>query len=146
MSAQPATAPPVTVPTAARRGAGRVITAWFLAAVGSVVAVVVIATTGKAIGVSHAQQLGVGPLMLLTVFGVAAGTVGWTVVSRWAADPEASLRRLVPAVLVVSYVPDLLLGLGSVSGGAAVTLAVAHTAVFAVTIPVLRRLLPPAAR
>jgi hypothetical protein len=122
----------------------RVIAAGLVAAIGSAVAAVLVGMIGKSVGVAHAQQLQAGSLASLTVLGVLVGTAGWTVISRRAANPEAVLRRLVPLVLIASWVPDLLVGLGSVSGGAALTLAVAHTAVFAVTIPLLSRLIPPA--
>ncbi|HWD83324.1 MAG TPA: DUF6069 family protein [Kribbella sp.] len=45
----------------------------------------------------------------LTVLGMAAGYAGWTTVARRSAHPAAVLRVLVPAVLLLSMLPDLLL-------------------------------------
>jgi uncharacterized membrane protein YbjE (DUF340 family) len=143
MSAPQVTAPATGV-AATRLPLGRIAVAGLSAAVGSAVTAILIATVAKAAGVSHAHQLQPVPLAVLTVLGVLVGTAGWVVISRRAASPQVLLRRLVPLVLVVSWVPDLLVGLGGVSGGAAFTLALAHAAVFVVTIPVLARQLEPA--
>jgi hypothetical protein len=78
------------------------------------------------------------------VVGVVLGAVGWNVVRRRAAKPAAVLRVLVPAVLVVSFAPDLILGgrLPGSSAGAVLALMVMHVVVTAVVVPTYLRVLP----
>ncbi|MET9224387.1 DUF6069 family protein [Lentzea sp. NPDC003310] len=77
-----------------------------------------------------------------TVLGILLGTLGWYLVRRFARDPRKVLRVLVPAVVVVSWIPDL----GILAGGAApvnsIALILMHTIVAAATVPVLSRVLP----
>ena len=47
----------------------------------------------------------------LIVLGVLAGGLGWQLVRTRAARPGRLLSRLVPAVLLLSFIPDLLLGI-----------------------------------
>jgi hypothetical protein len=78
----------------------------------------------------------------LTVLGVLAGTVGWLAVRRFAAQPRAVLRVLVPAVVVLSFVPgviQLAAGTGPVD---VVGLWVMHLVVAIVTVGTLLRVLP----
>jgi hypothetical protein len=87
----------------------------------------------------------------LTVQGVLAGAVGWAAVRRWARRPAAVLRKLVPAVVAVSLLPDVALLFNDMqpsTGGLGVAaLIVMHLATAAVAVPVLARVLPlPAAR
>jgi Family of unknown function (DUF6069) len=69
-----------------------------------------VATLAKDLGASP----GFAPLTLpvfgaFTAAGVTAGWLGWHQIQRRAARPWAVLRVLVPAVAVLSLVPDLLL-------------------------------------
>ncbi len=92
----------------------------------------------------HGSQTGLmliayGPL---TAIGVIAGTAGWASVRHYAAQPRAVLRVLVPAVVVVSLVPGVVLlflgnGIGNVVG-----LWIMHIVVAVVTVAVLSRVLP----
>ncbi|MGW6442220.1 DUF6069 family protein [Lentzea sp. NPDC055074] len=81
-----------------------------------------------------------------TVIGIALGTLGWYLVRRFAGDPRRVLRVLVPAVVVVSWIPDL----GILAGGASLVNSLAliamHTVVAAATVPVLSRVMPLDAR
>jgi hypothetical protein len=74
-----------------------------------------------------------------TVLGMIAGWVGWSIVQRRARDPRRVLTVLVPAVVVVSFVPDLLLlGLGFIPGttpAAVVALMAMHVVVAVVAVP-----------
>lgn len=72
---------------------------------------------------------------------VRAGAVGWLVVRRVVTRPSAVLRWLVPLVVVVSLVPDVLLGL-ALGWGGAVALGLMHLAVAAVAVPAYRYFLP----
>ncbi|MEO6085351.1 MAG: DUF6069 family protein [Umezawaea sp.] len=117
------------------------------AAIGSVLANTVIALLAHAAGASpDFQPLQFGTYLSLTVVGVLAGAVGWQVVRRRAANPAALLRRLVPAVVVVSLVPDVVIGFDDtypgVSWGAVAALMLMHVAVALVAVPVYRRFLP----
>ncbi len=115
-----------------------------IAAVGSVLAVVVVGLVGKALGAPDVMQLSTPALATLTIVGVAVATLGWVLISRRHGGARL-LRVLVPVVLLVSFVPDLLLGVSGTAWGAVATLMCAHLAVFLVTIPVLARMLPPEA-
>ncbi len=114
-----------------------------LAAVGSAVAVVAFAEIAKAAGVSAEHQLRATSLIFTTVVGVVFGTLGWVLICARAGDPRRVLRILVPVVAVVSFVPDVLIAAGGTTWGAAVTLALAHVVVFAVTIPLFLKFLAP---
>ncbi|MEH0110360.1 DUF6069 family protein [Tersicoccus sp. MR15.9] len=88
-----------------------------------------------------------GPLTLpaqamLTVIGLVVGWIGWRLVQRRARDPRRTLRVLVPAVVLVSFVPDvLLLALRFIPGTTTVgvlALMVMHLVVAAVAITAYR--------
>jgi hypothetical protein len=134
--------------TPAARSSGLAVTAGILAA--AVVAVAVnalIAVIAHGFGASDEfQPLQFGAYAFLTVAGILIAAAGWAAIRRWTKRPSAVLRWLVPAVLVVSFVPDLAL-LGSdaqpgTSGFAVVALIVMHINVAAVAVPVFRRVLP----
>ncbi|MBG0855729.1 hypothetical protein I2W78_28765 [Streptomyces spinoverrucosus] len=77
----------------------------------------------------------------LTALGVLGGSVGWTLVRRFSADPERLLRRLVPSVVVLSFVPDFFLfGEGEVTG--VVALLLMHVAVAVIAVPTYYRVMP----
>ena len=109
------------------------------ATVAAVVAALAVAALGKALGAAETQQLTPGAIGFMTVLGVVVGAVVWQVVLRRARTPERVLQRLVPAALLVSFLPDLALGAGGSPWSAVVTLMVAHLAVFAVAVPILAR-------
>ncbi|MFF4507019.1 DUF6069 family protein [Streptomyces sp. NPDC001401] len=70
-----------------------------------------------------------------------AGSAGWALVRRLSRDPERLLRRLVPSVVVLSFVPDLFeFDEGKVTG--VVALLLMHVAVAAIAVPTYRRVMP----
>ena len=81
----------------------------------------------------------------LTVIGVLAGAVGWRLITRRSARPAALLRRLVPVVLILSFIPDVLL-LASGAPGAnlagVLALMAMHIAIVAIAVPLFRRYMP----
>jgi hypothetical protein len=80
-------------------------------AVGSA-ATAVVAAIAHAAGVSHTfQPLTAGAYIGLIVVGVVAGCAGWQLVRARVSDPGKVLRRLVPVVVLVSFVPDLAIGI-----------------------------------
>ncbi len=114
-----------------------------VAAVGALIAVAVVALLARAAGVpASVKQLQPSAYLPLVVLGVIAGAVGWQVTSHRARHPRRTLSRLVPAVLAVSFVPDILLGVGGSPWSGVAALIVMHLAVAAVALPVYARLLP----
>jgi hypothetical protein len=59
---------------------------------------------------SDFQPLTLGGLIGPTVLGLLTAVVVWELVRRRAGDPVAVMRRLVPIVVVLSWVPDVVLG------------------------------------
>lgn len=117
------------------------------AVVGGLVAGIVIAialdTIVAAITHGAGASRAFSPLKLqsygaLTTFGILAAAVGWNLIRTKASDPRKMLRWLVPVVLLITFVPDLLIGAlgtmageswGAVSGPMAMHAIVAVTAV-----------------
>ncbi|MFI5736389.1 hypothetical protein ACIA49_40110 [Kribbella sp. NPDC051587] len=81
-----------------------------------------------------------------TLIGVAAGFEGWRRVVRGAERPAAVLKVLVPAVVLVSFVPDVvLMATGFIPHSStlgASALAAMHVVVAAVAVPVYRIICP----
>ena len=131
--------------TTTRTPAGKIALAALIAIVGGLVGNTIVAQVALAAGASEEfQPLTVGAYGFFTVVGVLAGLVGWLVVRR-RAHAAATLRWLVPAVLVLSLVPDVLLGFSDrpgVSWGAVVALMVMHVVVAVVAVATFSRLLP----
>ena len=88
-----------------------------------------------------------GPVVMWTLVGSVVGAVGWRVVVTRSARSRAVLARLVPAVLVLSLVPDVaLLASDSVPGRTTAgvgALMVMHVVTAAVVVAVCRRAMPP---
>jgi Family of unknown function (DUF6069) len=79
----------------------------------------------------------------LTIIGVLAGTLGWSLIRRRAANARATLRTLVPLVTVLSFIPDVLLLVTGVADVVnMVALLVMHVIVAAVTVTTASRVLP----
>ena len=90
------------------------------------------------------QPLTVGAYGFLTIVGVVAGLIGWLLVRR-TRNASATLRWLVPTVLVLSLVPDVLLGFSDrpgVSWGAVLALMLMHVVVTVVAVATFSRLMP----
>lgn len=131
-----------TVP--AERTATRSRTRTILTLSAAVVVAIAANAVVAAVAVTTGAPATYGPLTLpayglFTALGVIAGWIGWTLVQRKAHDPRRTLSILVPAVTVVSFVPDvLLLVLGFIPGtttGAVIALMVMHLVVVAVAVP-----------
>jgi hypothetical protein len=89
-------------------------------------------------------------VIMLATIGITAGMIGWLIVRRLASRPAAVLRVLVPAVVLVSLVPDILLGLSKSEPGTTwagvVGLMAMHLAVAAVAVVSFAKFLPLPAR
>ena len=92
------------------------------------------------------KPLQVSSFAALTVLGVLAGAIGWAVIRGRAGDPRRLLVRLVPAVIAVSLIPDLALGVGRLEAnttwGGVATLMLMHLAVATCAVTAYRLLLP----
>ena len=81
-----------------------------------------------------------------TVLGLLIAVVVWELVRRRAGDPVAVMRRLVPAVVVLSLVPDVVLGAthgeAHTTWGEVAALMVMHLFVAAIGIGLFSQLLP----
>lgn len=88
-------------------------------------------------------RMGLSPASYLpaTVIGLLLGTVGWFVLARRA--PKA-LRVVVPAVLVLTWVPDLLLLTAGATAANVIGLMLMHLVVTAAVVTALRPTLTPA--
>ncbi|MET8761941.1 DUF6069 family protein [Lentzea sp. NPDC004782] len=105
----------------------------------------VVALVARALGADAAVIQGLTPqaYVFLTVVGVVVAAGAWAVIRRKAARPNALLRKLVPAVVAVSLVPDVLLfGIPGASPIGVVALMLMHVVVAAIAVPVFRTVLP----
>ena len=136
---------PAAGATTSKTPAGKIALAAVIAIIGGLVGNTIVAQVALATGASEEfQPLTVGAYGFFTVVGVVAGLVGWLVVRR-RDNAAATLRWLVPAVLVVSLVPDVLLGFSDrpgVSWGAVAALMLMHVVVTVVAVATFSRLLP----
>ncbi len=106
-------------------------------AVGSA-ATTAVAATARAAGVSHTfKPLTAGAYVFLIVVGVLAGCLGWQLVRARASDPGKLISRLVPLVVLVSFVPDIAIGISGAdhaTWGAVFALIGAHLVVAAAAV------------
>jgi hypothetical protein len=107
----------------------------------------VIALAAVALGASSAFAPLSPPVFLaFTALGIAGGYVGWRIVRRVAPRPARVLRVLVPLVLVLSWIPDVILGIVQFIPGtnltAVLALALMHAVIVAVAVPVYARISP----
>ena len=89
-----------------------------------------------------------GPIVLWTVIGALVGAAGWRMIVNRSARSAALLRRLVPTVLAVSFIPDVALLVtrampGTTTAGV-VSLMVMHLVTAAIAVTAYRRAMPPA--
>jgi hypothetical protein len=138
-----------TAVTTSRTGESRLLVA------GGLVAAAIVATALNAAVAAIAHAAGASSelraLQLqsyagLTVLGVLAGAAGWAIVRAGTRSPRRVLRLLAPAVVLVSFVPDVLVGVSDGMPGAgwggAVALMVMHVVVAAVAVGTYLRVLP----
>ena len=106
-----------------------------------------IAALGHAAGASHQfQPLQAPAFVSFTLLGIVIGAAGWAIVRRRAAHPRALLRRLVPTVLALSFIPDLAMLVSSYlphsnTAGVLALLAM-HIAVATIAVTAYTRALP----
>jgi hypothetical protein len=113
----------------------------------AVVVNAIVAAIAHAAGASDGfQPLHLATYAVFTVFGVLAAAAAWAIISGRSAHPARLLRTLVPVALIVSLIPDIMVGISDslpgTSWGAVIALMVMHVVVAAVAIPAYQRLLP----
>jgi hypothetical protein len=105
-----------------------------------------IAAVAHGAGVSHAfSPLRPGAYIALIVLGVLGGAVGWQIVRSRAARPARLLRTLVPVVVILSFIPDLAIGItGSdhATWGGVIALMAAHVVVATAAVTSFATFLP----
>ena len=128
-----------------RTTTSRALLAGLVATVAALVGNTVVALIALAAGASEDfTPLTPGAYGFLTVVGVIVGLGGWLVVRR-TTNAAATLRWLVPTVLVLSFVPDILVGFSDragVSWGAVVALMAMHVVLTVTAVATFTRLLP----
>jgi hypothetical protein len=136
-----------TTVTRAPARTGRVAALLAAGVVVAGIATTVIALTARMVGAGDAfPPLQPYVYLPFVVLGFAAATAGWAIVRVRAARPASVLRILVPVLTVLSFVPDVALGVlafipGTTTTGA-IALGLMHLAVVGVAVPVLARALP----
>jgi hypothetical protein len=87
-----------------------------------------------------------GPIVMWTILGALLGAAGWRLVVR-SARSRALLTRLVPTVLVLSFLPDLaLLATDTMPGqtpAGVLALMVMHVVTAAIVVTAYLRVMPP---
>ena len=121
----------------------RAATAVVVVTIAASVVNLVISSLAQAAGADPADYRGLAPAayVSLTFLGAVAGVLGWIAVRAKADRPAAVLGRLVPAVVIVSLLADVAVGV-SVGWTGAIALGLMHVAVAAIAVPVFRRALP----
>ena len=134
-----------TADAVSRAKASTVFLAGLVAVIVALVGNTVVARVALAAGASESfQPLTFAAYSFFTVVGVVAGLIGWLVIRR-TSNAAATLRWLVPTVLVLSLVPDVLLGFSDrpgVSWGGVAALMVMHVVVTVAAVATFSRLLP----
>jgi len=108
---------------------------------------VVIARIAHGAGVTHSfAPLHFATYTSLIVLGVIGGAIGWQLVRTRATNPHRLLARLVPLVLLLSFVPDVLIGItkaetGTTWGGVLALMAM-HIVVATAAVGSFLRFLP----
>lgn len=126
-------------------------TSWIVLAVLAAIVVSIAVNTGIAFATKSLDaggtQVGLMPAAYApaTALGIIAATVGWSIVRHRSARPTALLRVLVPAVLIVSLIPGVVLLVLGNSVLDVIGLWAMHLVVTVVTVTVLSRALPVSA-
>jgi hypothetical protein len=133
------------MPTETRTSTGKVVL--------GVAGAIVMAAAGNAVVSFVAQKLGADPNaveglkpqghVVLTAVGVLIAAVAWASIRKRAEDPARTLGRLVPIVVVLSFLADVpVFFLPGASAVGVFALMVMHVVVAAVAVPIFRRVLP----
>lgn len=138
---------PATAPGVRRTGPLVVIGGVLAAIVASAIVEAVVAAIARAAGASDDfQPLQASAFVFFTVVGLVVGSIGWAIVRRSSKNPEALLRKLVPTVVVLSFIPDLAMLISDykphASAVGVVALLVMHVVVAAAAVFAFPKVLP----
>jgi uncharacterized membrane protein (UPF0182 family) len=114
-----------------------------VAAVASAVVNTVISLLAQALGADASKIMGLTPPLYIgfAVIGLLIAALAWSAVRAKASNPAAVMRWLVPAVVLISLIPDALVAVGmSAVGG--IALGLMHLVVAAAGVAAFRRFLP----
>jgi hypothetical protein len=131
--------------TETKAGTGKVVL--------GVLAAIVVASIGNAAVSFVAQALGADPnaveglkpqgYVVLTAVGVIIAAFAWASIRKRAEDPARTLGKLVPIVVVLSFLADVpVFFLPGASLVGVLALMLMHVVVAAVAVPIFRRVLP----
>ena len=88
-----------------------------------------------------------GPIVMWSVLGALIGAFGWRLIVNKKADSRALLSKLVPTVVVLSFIPDVALLVSDAMAGqttaGVIALMVMHVVTAAVVVTAYRRVMPP---
>ena len=121
----------------------RAATAVLVVSIAASIVNLAISLIAQAAGADTADYQGLTPgaYVSLTFLGALAGVLTWIAVRARAERPSLVLGRLVPAVVLVSLLADVAVGV-SVGWTGAIALGLMHIAVAAIAVPVFHRALP----
>jgi hypothetical protein len=99
---------PPAATSAVRPGLPVVIGGILAAIVAASIVDAVVAAIAHAAGASDDfQPLQPSAFIFFTVVGLVFGAIGWAIIRRTSKNPEPLLRKLVPTVIGLSFIPDL---------------------------------------
>lgn len=112
-----------------------------IAAVAAGIVNALIALGAIALGAEAVGGLQPIAYIAFTIIAAIAGAAGWHIINRRAHRPAKVMRWLVPAFLLVSFIPDIAVGIamGWLVAGA---LGLMHVATITIAVLTYRRLMP----
>ena len=113
----------------------------------AVVNVVISAVARSAFDVSSDfQPLTPGPIVMWTILGALIGAAGWRLFVNRSADSRALLNKLVPTVVVLSFIPDVVLlatdAMPGTTTAAVLSLMFMHLVTAVIVVTAYRRSMP----
>jgi hypothetical protein len=105
-----------------------------IAAVIAIVADLIVAAVAHAAGASSQfKPLNLSTFAPLTIVGLVVAAIAWSTIRARATNPWRVLSKLIPIVVLVSFIPDIAVGVSKsqahTTWGAVVALMVMHLAV-----------------
>ena len=117
-----------------------------VAVVVGAVGTTVVAAIAHGAGVSHSfAPLHPGTYIAFIVLGVLGGAFGWQLVRAKAHQPAKLLRTLAPVVVILSFIPDIAIGVTGgfhATWGGVIALMAAHVVVATAAVTSFAILLP----
>ncbi len=148
-AARPATTPS-SAPARPAFSASTALKAGAVAGVAAAVVNVVVSAVARGpLGASDQfAPLTPGPIVMWTILGAIIGAVGWRLIVTKKDDSRALLAKLVPTVLVLSFIPDLALLATDTMPGQTTTgvlaLMVMHVLTAVIAVTAYRKAMPAA--